>query len=179
MTTSVAFGGVLKSASISLTEAAFCSGLNSPSSWSRIVGSGQPLFWRYRTVSLKSMALRGSQRPSGLLTSAPINWAGSAPPQSERTQVSAEVPDRAMPNTNRASGRVAAPGWALSPATGLPRRSPKSCNIAHLWLPTVGDQLRVYGELLHTHGMCSCGAQILQLPFTRAKCFRCWCVDFC
>ena len=35
--------------------------------------------------------------------------AGSVPPHSERTRVSADVPDRPMPNTNRTTGRPSVP----------------------------------------------------------------------
>src|ERR1700733_13388752 len=58
------------------------------------------------------MAKRGSQKPVGSLAVAPNSLGGSAAPHSERTLVSADVPDRAKPSTNRASGRAAVPDFA-------------------------------------------------------------------
>src|ERR1700753_3203864 len=53
------------------------------------------------------MAARGSQLPRGFSAVAPNRPAGSAAPHSERTRVSADVPDRPKPSTNRATGLAA------------------------------------------------------------------------
>src|ERR1700733_2765144 len=55
-------------------------------------------------ASLRWMAVRGSQLPRGFSAVAPNSPAGSAAPHSERTRVSADVPDRPKPSTNRMMG---------------------------------------------------------------------------
>jgi hypothetical protein len=49
--------------------------------------------------------------------SAPIIPAGSLAPHRERTRVSADVQDRPMPKTNRATGRAALPVCAAGAVT--------------------------------------------------------------
>ena len=94
MTTSGAAGNVVRYALILATQAAFALASNAPSSCMRSVRSYPELPWRRRIAWLRWMAARGSQKPRGFSAVAPNSPAGSAAPHSERTRVSADVPDR-------------------------------------------------------------------------------------